>query len=315
MSNSINSLPTGPLATIGSFLPERDLSPNFSILNKAFNAAARDARLIYHYPEIQSFEPNSYLGRIARQPLIDTDEGRIELVRRVRQIAEEHLGANLNILKDVDWRTLGINKNTPVSDFSYRQINMADRIIKDRFLLKRIVRIPILHDLIQFGNSLSQNAAILRNWLANIPNDLAPPQLSDVLYNAAQIGNLEIVQSILQSGRAIALDWALWKAVEIENLEIIQAILQSGHAIDPIQLGLVLCRAVEIENLEIIQAFLKSEHAINPKYLSLALNKAVKIKNPEIVQAILQSGREIRLLDRMMTAMRIVCFSCKRCID
>ena len=294
MSNPINRLPTeGPLATIGSFLSERDLSPNFSIANKAFNAAAKDARLIYDYPEIQVFEPNSYVGRIARQPLIATDEGRVELVRRVRQIAEKHLGANLNVLKDEDWQTLGINKNTPVSDFSYKQINMADRIIKDRLLLKRIVRIPTLHGLIQVGNSLSQNAAILRDWLANI-NGLDPATwLGGVLYTATAIGNLEIVQTILQSGRAIDSDWTLWRAVEIRNLEIVQAILQSGHAIHPRSLGDALRQAVGTRNLEIVQAILQSGHAIHPIQLGFALHTAAEIGNLEIVRAILQSGRAI----------------------
>ncbi len=297
MSNSINSLPTGPLATIGSFLSERDLSPNFSVANKAFDAAAKDARLIYHYPEIQSFEPNSYLGRIARQPLMDTDEGRIELVRRVRQIAKKDLGANLNILKDVDWQTLGINKNTPVSDFSYRQINMAATIIRDRFLLRSIVRIPTLHGLIQVGNSLSQNAAILRDWLANIPNDFDPVQLGEVLYEAARIRNLEIVQGILQSGRAIYpqyLDLALSKAAEIRHPGMVQAILQSGRAIDPDDLGMVLFKAAEIEDPEMVQTILQSEHVITPEWLGKALlHCAAENGNPEIVQAILQSGRAI----------------------
>ncbi len=295
MSNSINRLPTDPLATIGSFLSEKDLSPNFSIANKAFNAAAKDARLIYDYPEIQVTEPNSYVGRIARQliPLIGTEEGRVELVRRVRQIAEKHLEVNLNILKDVDWQTLGIHKNTPVSDFTYKQINMADTIIKDRFLLKSIVRIPTLHGLIQVGNSLSQNAAILRNWLANI-NGLDPAAwLGGVLYTATAIGNLEIVQAILQSGRAIDPYWTLCKAVEIRNLKIVQAILQDGHAIHPGFLGETLRQAVGTRNLEIVQAILQSGRAIDPLNLGLALREAVKIGNLEIVQAILQSGRVI----------------------
>ena len=338
MSNSINRLPTGPLATIGSFLSEKDLSPNFSVANKAFNAAAKDARLIYHYPEIQSFERDSYVGRIAaRLPLIDTDEGRVELVRRVRQIAEEHLGANLDVLQDDDWQTLNIHKNTPVSDFSYKLINMANTIIKDRLLLKDLVEIPLLHGLIQVGNSLSQNAAILRNWLVNIPNDF---ELGLALSEAVEIGNLEIVQAFLQTDRAIdpdELGWALSEAVEIGNLEIVQAILQSGHAIDPERLGLALSEAAEIGNLEIIQAILESGHAIDPEKLGSALSdgveignleivrailqsehaidpeklgktlaKAVKIGNLEIIQAFLKSGREIASLYRMLAASKLI---------
>ncbi len=300
MSNSINRLPTGPLATIGSFLSERDLSSNFSIVNKAFNDAAKDAQLVYHYPEIQSCKGNSYLGRIATrvaaQPLIDSEDGRVEQVRRVRQIAEKRLRANLHVLQHDDRQTLRINENTPVSDFSYRQINVASIIMPDRCLLKGIVEIPILHGLIQVGNSLSQNAAILRNWLANIPNDLDPELLHDVLYAAAKSGNLEIVQAILQTDRAIdphQLGHALCKAAELGNLEIVQAILQSGHAIDPQPLGHALCKAAELGNLEIVQALLQSEHAIAFhglfNGLGHALCKAVEIKNLEMVQALLQN--------------------------
>ena len=316
MSNSINRLPTGPLATIGSFLSERDLSSNFSIVNKAFNDAAKDAQLVYHYPEIQSCKGNSYLGRIATrvaaQPLIDSEDGRVEQVRRVRQIAEKRLRANLHVLQHDDRQTLRINENTPVSDFSYRQINVASIIMPDRCLLKGIVEIPILHGLIQVGNSLSQNAAILRNWLANIPNDLDPELLHDVLYAAAKSGNLEIVQAILQTDRAIdphQLGHALCKAAELGNLEIVQALLQSEHAIAFHGLfnglGHALCKAVEIKNLEMVQALLQNEYFIDSQTLGHALSHAVEIglgvvlsdaaeiKRFEIVQAILQNGRAI----------------------
>ena len=297
MSNSIKSLPTDSLATIGSFLSEEDLS-SFSLVNKTFNTAARDAQLIYHYPEIQLIGHDSYLGRIAQQPLMDTEEGRIELVRRVRQIAEKHLRANLNVLQPDDWQTLGVNENAPVSDFTYKQINMAGTII-DRYLLRGIYEIPILRGLVQVGNSLSQNAAIIRNCLANTPNCLGPNGLRLVLCRAVRIENLALVQAILQSDRAIHPEWlgrALSKAVGIENLEFVQTILQSGRAIHPTWLGIVLCEAVEIGNLAIVQAILRSEHAIGPRMLGWALSKAEEIENPEIVQAIRQSGREIEPL-------------------
>ena len=220
-------------AHTASFLSVRDAGA-FSTSCRALRGAGTDAQLICHYPVIQSFDPSTFVGGIAqRQPLIDSAEGRVELVKRVSQTAAAYLAANRHAIQLEDGPMLLV----PINTLSYEELNRAGTIIKDRLLLKNIGLIFGQDHAIPLDprNPLSRNAEIFRNWLINIPNNIDSDGLSGVLYRAVDGRNLEIVQTILQSGRAIdpvRLGEVLYMAVEAGHLEIAQAIFQSRREID-----------------------------------------------------------------------------------
>lgn len=290
--STISTIPLDAAGIAASLLSPKDAAA-LSETCKAMTEAVKDAQLLYHYPAILSFDPATFLGRIVqeqRQKLTDNNDGRVELVKRVRQTATAYIDAHRRDMEPEDWKTMEIASLIPSSDLSFRELNIAGTVMKDRLLLKNIDIIFPDHQIpLEQGSSLSKNAKILRNWLAHIPIDTDPVRLGSSLNQALDIGNFQVVQAILQNKRAInpeKLGWALYKAVATSNLELVQSILQSEQTIDPEKLGLALSKAVETENLEVIQSIIRSGRAIDPVRLGWVLREAAEARNLEIVRAI-----------------------------
>ena len=173
-----NILPPACLSYVCSFLATNDLS-QYATVDKTASEVARYSLENFHFRQIGSFPPNSFLGRLAlEEPLETSKEGRAELIKRVVVNADRYLRDHQAILTSEDRRELGIRPRPrpqdPVFNLSFNDLNLCGKRIQENLadtnLLATFKEIcsqnPPVHRP-RLTCNLRKNASSIRTWLAD----------------------------------------------------------------------------------------------------------------------------------------------------
>lgn len=170
---TFNNIPSDVYDHIASFLNPCDLA-SYASSHNASSQAVRGS-LEYHYNKIKSFGENSFLGQLAsKHPLEESNDGKIELVKRVWSEALAYIRANQSNLTNRDWTDLGIRGEPAVviPALTFEKLNLVhERIqtnLRDRDLERVFTRILVYVPMAQrpaLDGDLRTRAAAIRNWM------------------------------------------------------------------------------------------------------------------------------------------------------